>query len=223
MRLNKRTSARVTSWMKEIIPCDLDPERTIALPIRASDKCIGEYRLESGFGVGHIGVCVPFSFHFHFSCLYQTASYHNLFSWQGETSCASFQIYMELADIIREHDPRVDTILLSSEDARFVEARHNYSKEVIHTNQRHPWRFILNTKDVMQGSGDRQQLGGHTVDEVFMSFYTTLQMQVRGVQREIYHVMGSKCRVAEIHPNGPFLSNFVWWLNVHRCAPNILS
>lgn len=88
---------------------------------------------------------------------------------------------MELADIIREHDPMVDTILLSSEDARFVEARHNYSKEVLHTNRRHTWRFILNTNDVMQGSGDRQKLNGHTMDEVFMSFYTTLQMQVRMV------------------------------------------
>lgn len=58
MRLNQRTSARVTSWMKEILPCDLDPERTIALPIRASDKCIGEFRLESGFGVRALCVLI---------------------------------------------------------------------------------------------------------------------------------------------------------------------
>lgn len=35
------------------------------------------------------------------------------------------------------------------------------------------------SRDVMQGSGDRQRLNGHTMDDVFMSFYTTLQMQVR--------------------------------------------
>jgi hypothetical protein len=51
MRLNARTLQRVEEWLREIIPCDLDPRRTIALPIRASDKCRGEYRVESGFGV----------------------------------------------------------------------------------------------------------------------------------------------------------------------------
>jgi hypothetical protein len=51
LRLNKHTLERVNHNLGDIIPCDLDPERTIALPIWASDECIGEYRLESGFGV----------------------------------------------------------------------------------------------------------------------------------------------------------------------------
>jgi hypothetical protein len=51
LRLNKHTLERINNQLKKIIPCDLDPKRTIALPIRASDKCVGEYRLESGFGV----------------------------------------------------------------------------------------------------------------------------------------------------------------------------
>lgn len=72
--------------------------------------------------------------------------------------------------MIHENDPAVDTILLSSEDARFVEAHHNYSST--------SWRFVINSKDVMQASGDRQKLNGHSMDDVFMSFYTTLQMQV---------------------------------------------
>lgn len=187
MRLNRHTSARVNSWMKEIIPCDLDPERTISLPIRASDKCIGEFRLDSGFGVRR------FSFH-----IYQPNYWRNLtlstfaLKSQGETSCVSFQTYMELAEIIREHDPLVDTILLSSEDARFVEGRHNFSKEM--DTKRPPWRFILNTKDVMQGSGDRQKLDGHTLDEVFMSFYTTLQMQVST------WCMGTRCNDSPSSP-----------------------
>lgn len=51
LRLNDRTLARVNEWMQQIIPCDFDPESTIALPIRASDKCIGKYRLNSSFEV----------------------------------------------------------------------------------------------------------------------------------------------------------------------------
>jgi len=51
MRLNAPTLRRMEDWLQEIIPCDLDPHRTIALPIRASDKCIGKFRIDSGFGV----------------------------------------------------------------------------------------------------------------------------------------------------------------------------
>ncbi len=87
---------------------------------------------------------------------------------------------MEMAELIRENDPLVDTILLSSEDARFVEARHNYSTP---TGKR-TWRFVINPSDVMQGGGDRTRLNGRTMDDVFMSFYTTLQMQVRTGQSD---------------------------------------
>lgn len=55
MRLNAPTLRRVEDWLQEVIPCDLDPHRTIALPIRASDKCIGKFRIDSGFGVRKIG------------------------------------------------------------------------------------------------------------------------------------------------------------------------
>ena len=105
-----------------------------------------------------------------FSCLRLGFAQHVSTPLQGETSCPSFQTYMEVAEMIRENDPLVDTILLSSEDARFVEARHNYTST--------SWRFVVNAKDVMQASGDRQRLNGHSMDDVFMSFYTTLQMQV---------------------------------------------
>jgi hypothetical protein len=55
MRLNAPTLRRVEDWLQEIIPCDLDSHRTIALPIRASDKCIGKFHIDPGFGVREIG------------------------------------------------------------------------------------------------------------------------------------------------------------------------
>lgn len=50
-RLNAHTLRRVEAWLQEVIPCDLDPSRTISLPIRASDKCIDEFRVASSFEV----------------------------------------------------------------------------------------------------------------------------------------------------------------------------
>ena len=82
---------------------------------------------------------------------------------------------MQFCEAIRENDPQVDTILLTSEDARFVEARHNYT---VARGNRKPWRFVVNSRDVMQASGDRKILGNGTMDDVFMSFFTTMQMQV---------------------------------------------
>lgn len=107
-------------------------------------------------------------------------SFHTTQQQDGETSCLSFTQYMELCELIRELDPQVDTILLSSEDARFVEARHNYSSPA-----GTPWRFVVNSKDVMQGSGVlfEDNVNGHSVDDFFISFYTTLQMQVRHEQK----------------------------------------
>ena len=182
LRLNQRTRERVEAWMKEIIPADMDPAHTIALPIRASDKCLDEYRIESGFGVSACvrACCVawpcPRRVAWHlltYNLMHRTAP-------QGESSCPNFKEYMEVAEMVREQDPRVDTVLLSSEDARFVEARHNYTAPHSRTGQRQrPWRFVVNSKDVMQGSGDRRVKNNHTMDDIFMSFYTTLQMQVR--------------------------------------------
>lgn len=69
-----------------------------------------------------------------------------------------------------ENDPAVDTIILTSEDKRFVEARHNYTDK--------GWRFITNPVDVMQGTGRHVDKNNHTMDQVFFSFYTSWHLQV---------------------------------------------
>lgn len=42
MRLNPKTRKVIESHLQQSLPCDFDPERTISLPIRASDKCNDE-------------------------------------------------------------------------------------------------------------------------------------------------------------------------------------
>jgi hypothetical protein len=83
----------------------------------------------------------------------------------GESDCLPFGVYMEVAELIRQHNPAVNTIILTSEDRRFIEARHNYNNS--------GWRFITNPVDVMQASGALRGMtrDGSTIDEVFLSFY----------------------------------------------------
>jgi len=45
IRLNPATREKVETILADSLPCDFDPERTISLPIRGSDKCLGEMHL----------------------------------------------------------------------------------------------------------------------------------------------------------------------------------
>jgi hypothetical protein len=93
-------------------------------------------------------------------------------SYAGETNCLSFSTYMEMAEIIRQNDRRVNTIILTSEDQRFVDARQNYTDR---------WRFVINPRDVMQGTGDPKLMAEqHGMDRTFVSFMSSLHLQMRG-------------------------------------------
>lgn len=94
----------------------------------------------------------------------------------GESTCLSFDAYMQAAELVRQNDPRVDTILLTSEDPRFVEARHNYSGG--HGGS--GWRFVTNPTDVMQATGAAARLAEqHGMDAVVLSFLSSLHLQMR--------------------------------------------
>jgi len=48
-RLNAPTHKRIDEILAEALPCDLDPSRTISMPIRASDKCTGDLHIGGGW------------------------------------------------------------------------------------------------------------------------------------------------------------------------------
>ena len=50
LRLNPPTRAKIEQILADSLPCDFDPERTISLPIRGSDKCIGDMHLGANSG-----------------------------------------------------------------------------------------------------------------------------------------------------------------------------
>jgi len=126
--------------------CDFDPSRTISMPIRASDKCVGEMHRE---GQGQM---------------------------DGESECfSSLERYMEMAEQIRKVDPQVNTIILTSEDERYLEYRHQYTQDG-------RWRFIVNRADVGAGTGsiDVLEKTYSSMDEHFVSFFSTIQLQLKG-------------------------------------------
>jgi hypothetical protein len=145
LRLNKETWGRVEAVLRASVPCDFDPRRAIALPVRGSDKCNGALNSGSSNKYKH-----------------------------GESDCLPLEYYLEVAEMIRRFDPQVDTIILTSEDRRFVEARAN------HTGR---WRFVVNSRDVMQGTGEPAMMEkgktGLDMDQIFLSMTSTLHLQMR--------------------------------------------
>ena len=96
----------------------------------------------------------------------------------GESECfTNLGPYMAMAEKIRELDPRVDTIILTSEDARYLDDRANYAKDG-------RWRFILNPADTAKGTGTLSAMAAqnHTMHDIFLSMFTSLHLQVGGVR-----------------------------------------
>lgn len=136
LRLKEPVKDKIESILKDSLPCDFDPSRTISLPIRGSDKC-------ESWGI----------------------------LW--ETRCLSFDLYMEFAERLRDLDPKLDTIILTSEDPQYLQNRTLYENR---------WRFVLNTYDVSPGVGNPGSVfqKNFTKDEIFLSFMSTLHLQMRG-------------------------------------------
>ena len=93
---------------------------------------------------------------------------------KGESECfTSLTPYMQMAERIRELDPLVDTIILTSEDQRYLDERGNYTGDG-------RWRFIVNPADVAKGTGTLSVMEElHSLQDIFLSMYTSLQLQVR--------------------------------------------
>jgi len=143
LRMNNATKTKVENIMRDAMSqhCDFDPQRTIAMPIRGSDKCF---------------------------------QYNS--SW-WETWCLDgFDKYMEIAEHIRKYDPKVDTIILTSEDDRFF-------KEVDRYTADGRWRFIVNPYDDHPGTGafhEASLLEGFTPERFQLSVMSTLHLLLNG-------------------------------------------
>lgn len=123
------------------------------MPIRGSDKCMG--------------------------------SLHRTDGMNGESECFGGLLdkYMQMAEDIRRLDPKVDTIILTSEDDRYLQDRHRFEADG-------RWRFVVNEGDTAGGTGsigilETQNQQNSTMSDVFVSFFSSLHLQMRGR----YHIL----------------------------------
>jgi hypothetical protein len=94
-----------------------------------------------------------------------------------ESTCPTLDAYLALADVLREWDPRLRYLILTSEDPEYV------ANITQHAGK--GWEFVINPYDRMPAVGGPEFLipprpGQPSVDEQFMSFFTSLHLQLRG-------------------------------------------
>eukprot|EP00804_Cyclotella_cryptica_P027372 CCRYP_008813-RB/>CCRYP_008813-RB protein AED:0.04 eAED:0.04 QI:690/1/1/1/1/1/3/190/327 len=131
--------------LQKSIPQDLDPDRTIGVPIRRSDKCHG----------------------------------HDIKgSAAGEMACQSFDTYLEGVKHFVSFDPRIQNIIVTSEDKSACEEFVALVKKELPM-----LRIVVNVGDVQQGTGSGSKLEeyaeGATNAAVVASALTSMHMHLR--------------------------------------------
>jgi len=134
----------------------------LSLPIRGSDKC-GEELLQTG----------------------DDGTYrHSLY----ESSCLPWSGYLEAIDSVLRYDAKVETVLVTSEDIRYIRLAKQHAAALARNGSR-SLRFVFNERDVSPGSGhlakhmrgntkyleDIQQRMGHSSLNVEQVRYETTQ------------------------------------------------
>ncbi len=112
-------------------------------------------------------------------------------------NCLSVEKYAGMVDMLRMENPRLDTIIVTSEErpyvANFTRLMERRRNPALNAEGLPVWRLVFNSVDVMQGAGDPGVLfkgyssmsdehwngNNHGVDEVFMSFYSTFLLLMR--------------------------------------------
>jgi len=107
----------------------------------------------------------------------------------GEIKCINqVKSYLMFAEAIREFDPAVNTLLVSSEDSNVIKEVIDYVKDQYVKGLKSPgmaqWKLILNEGDTMQGSGsatflqDQADMGRNSISEQVVSALSSLYFQM---------------------------------------------
>jgi len=135
---------------------NVNPEHTISMPIRGSDKC------------------------------------------DAESECPPFSQYMKIANEIRKMDPRVENIILTSEDPKYLEEYPEWQNGGEGRN----WNFILDVRDVHQGTGGNigQKHKEQLKHDVFNKGVGKVDV-LKSMMGSLYMHMFSKYAVLNCHSN----------------------
>mmetsp|Transcript_17142 Transcript_17142/g.23669 ORF Transcript_17142/g.23669 Transcript_17142/m.23669 type:complete len:478 (-) Transcript_17142:235-1668(-) len=106
-------------------------------------------------------------------------------SANGEVACSNtVNNYMSFVEKLYEFDPRVDTLLVSSEDAGIVQLVKEKNEERFKNTGRR-WRILLNKGDIMQGSGsatylvEKARTGEHSISDQVIAAMSSIHFQLR--------------------------------------------
>jgi hypothetical protein len=158
--------------------------RVLSLPIRGSDKC-GEEMFDSGGGK-------------HRRSMY-------------ESSCLPWSGYVEAIDSVRRYDLNVTTILVTSEDVRYIQLAKAHASALWRNGSRSV-RFVFNDADVSPGSGQLskhmrgdprylkhiERRMGHSslnIDQSLSSFMNPFVPEIRDVTSERPRITTQETRV----------------------------
>mmetsp|Transcript_26794 Transcript_26794/g.38447 ORF Transcript_26794/g.38447 Transcript_26794/m.38447 type:complete len:248 (+) Transcript_26794:3-746(+) len=155
LRLNEEYKSKLKTILNAAFPTDFNPDSSIGLPIRSTDKCLQESE-----------------------CL----SFENYTTYAHTIAKRDTQRYLsknDTAPLKTTNGLIYDTIVLTSESAMILEARKSYEGP----NTTFPFRFIVNENDVLQGTGDpgsyhKMLALNVTADDIMFSTITSIAFQM---------------------------------------------
>jgi hypothetical protein len=158
MRPNLKYLEKLDTIMHDVIPHDLDPDRTFGVPIRDSDKC----EMESE--------CLPFH-------QYMNMTRHTYNKYQAEL----LQPFPASAGFDNHHAlPTTASIIVTSEAVQVHNAMAQYQDEG-RPQRELPFsaRFVSNSFDVRQGTGNPGRTHVNvSMDDVMLSAVSSLKAQL---------------------------------------------
>jgi hypothetical protein len=156
LRLNVEYREKLQKLIATSFPSDFNPETAIGLAIRSSDKCLQESE------------CLSFDNY--------TTIAHNIA--QADTKQYLQAINSSSKELSTSNGLLYDTIVLTSESSMIIEAR-----KVYENISSFPFRFVVNSADIMQGSGNPRhykalQKVNISADDIMFSTVSSIAFQM---------------------------------------------
>jgi len=130
--------------------------KTISLPIRGADKCGTPVLADGTLGKSRF-----------------------------ESACLTFKTYMNAVESIREFGVGINTVIITSEDARYIKAAKSHQETLIASGG--SLKLVFNELDEQQGDSRWVALSktSHSHSRIIFSMWSTLELQMHA----IYYIM----------------------------------
>ena len=160
MRPNIHNTRKLDYIMQETIPENFDPNLSLGLPIRASDKCLQESE------------CLSFN-------QYMDLMGHTWTKYEEELIVSRHHVAMKK----KVHQSRMKaSIIITSEANDIYKSQKIYQDQGSQVNISFPYQFINNRFDIQQGTGNPNKIKdiseNITLDDLMLSSISSLKVQL---------------------------------------------